>query len=424
MAKQEDLMDKQTAGAWVVHHGRKVAADLRGAAEFSAIDLAAKTAGLLARFGESDETTLSAQQVTAAAKVGNLNPKTELGACLDHLQKRRLIDRSASGAISVLGITGGSALIHAADLFEDNDPQLTERAALSLAEISSQAPVTAAGAIEFIGDTHKLTTADAADFVQQASQIGFIDTEGEGADRLFFNGNLFRRDTAMKTMRVLSSLSSSEQSKLTEFDSKLKDNGALIASEANSILGDTLFSKAKAAALYDMNIVSNEEGDHVFITTPGAFHKFSNPLTEDAFDHAKALVAALTYGMSLSSHARGRIWGIDLLLGKLIRGGTVGPAPAIGNDYRALEIDRVVKTESIGSGFTMRLLKREVGIIALEVLKGRNAAASALETLPSAGMRSYTPPEVARIGMRKTQSPASKAQTRSLLSAVRGGGSL
>lgn len=318
-------------------------------------------------------------------------------------------------------MTGASALIHAADLFEDNDPQPAERAAISLAELSSQAPVPAKRAIEFIGDAHKLTKTDAAEFVQQAFKIGFVDAEGEGVDRLLFNGNLFRRDTANKTIKVLSSLSSAEQTKLSEFEAKLKSKGAVVASQASALLGEILFSKVRAAALYDMNIVSNEAGDHVFITAPGAFHKFSNPLTEDAFDHAKALVAALCYGMSQSPHVRGRIWGIDLLLGKLIRGGTVGPAPAIGNDYRALELDRVVQTERAGNGFTMRLLKREVGVIALEVLRGRNAAAAALEILPSAGMRSYTPPEVARVGLRKKQSAASKAQTRSLLSAVRGG---
>lgn len=417
-------MDKQTTGAWIVHHGRKVAADLRGAAEFSAIDLAAKAAGLLARLGESDQATLSSQQVTAAARIGNLNPKTELGACLDQLQKRKLIDRSASGAVSVLGVTGATALTHAAELFEDNEPQPTERAALHLAELSSQVPISVKGAIDFVGDVHKLTKADAADFVQQATQIGFVDAEGEGADRLLFNGNLFRRGTASKTKKVLSSLSSADQSKLLEFEAKLKANGAIIAAEATLLLGEVLFSKVRAAALYDMNIVSNEAGDHVFITAPGAFHKFSNPLTEDAFDYAKALVAALSYGMSQSPQTRGRIWGIDWLLRKLIAGGTVGPAPAIGNDYRALELERVVETERIGSGFYMRLLKREVGVIALDVLEGRNASASALEILPSAGMRSYTPPEVARVGLRKTQSTLSKVQTRTLLSAVRGGSAL
>jgi hypothetical protein len=58
-------VNKKTTGAWIVHHGRKVAADLRGAAEFSAIDLAAKTASLLARLGESDQATLSDEQVCA-----------------------------------------------------------------------------------------------------------------------------------------------------------------------------------------------------------------------------------------------------------------------------------------------------------------------------------------------------------------------
>lgn len=417
-------MDERTTGAWIVHHGRKVASDLRGAAEYSAIDLAAKAAGLLARLGESDQAILSAEQVTVAARIGNLNPKTELDACLDHLQKRKLIDRAATGAVSVLGVSGSSALTHATELFEDNEPQAIERAAIDLAEISSQAPISASGAIEFISDTHKFTKVDATDFVEQASQIGFVDAEGEGRDRLLFNGNLFRRETAGKTAKVLSSLSSAEQAALSEFNEKLSSSGAIVASEASTMLGETLFSKVRAAALYDMNIVSNEAGDHVFITAPGAFHKFSDPLIEDAFDHAKALVAALSYGMSQSSHSRGHIWGIELLLTKLIRGGTVGPATAIGNDYRALELERVVQTECVGSRFTMRLLKREVGVIALQVLKGRNAAASALEILPSAGMRSYTPPEVARERLRKTQSIANRAQTRSLLSAVRGGGGL
>jgi hypothetical protein len=259
-------VDKQTTGAWIVHHGRKVAADLRGPAEFSAIDLAAKAAGLLARLGESDQATLSAPQVTAAARIGNLNPKTELGACLDHLQKRKLIDRSASGAVSVLGVTGTTALTHAAELFEDNEPQRTERAAISLAELSSQAPISVKGAIDFISDLHKLPKPDATEFVQQASQIGFVDAEGEGTDRLLFNGNLFRRDTASKTTKVLGSLSSAEQSKLSEFEAKLKASGAIVASEASALLGEAMFSKVRAAALYDMNIVSNEAGDHVFIT--------------------------------------------------------------------------------------------------------------------------------------------------------------
>ena len=66
-------------------------------------------------------------------------------------------------------------------------------------------------------------------------------------------------------------------------------------------------------------------------------------MIDDAFDLAKALVAALTYGMTERSSGTGRIQSIDLLLGRLIAGGSVGPATAIGQDYRVLEEKRVVE---------------------------------------------------------------------------------
>ena len=360
-------------GAWVVHHGRKVAADLRGPAEYSAIDLAAKAASLLARLAETSQATLTNDQVLAVARMDGVNPKTELEVCLSQLEQKRLIDRSETG-LSVLGVTGRTALGHAADLFEDNDPQPIERAALDLAELASKSPVPERRASEFISDTYKLKRDDTADFLQQASEIGFVDAEGDVSERLLFNGNLFRRDAVEKTNKVLESLDAREQSKLCEFDELLRQRGSVIASAAEALLGAGLLAKLKAAALYDMNVVSNEAGDHVFITSPGAFHKFISPLVDDAFDHAKALVSALSYGMSLSSAGRGEIWGIDLLLGKMIRGGTVGPKLAIGYDYRALELERVVQIINTPNGYYMRLLKREVGEIALQVLHGGNAA--------------------------------------------------
>jgi hypothetical protein len=419
-------VDKQTKGAWVIHHGRKVAVDQRGASEYSAIDLAAKTAALLGRLAESNEATLSREQVVAAAKIGGLNPKTELASCLSQLQGRRVIDLAENGSLSVVGVTGRTALAHASDLFDDNDPQPFEIAAIGLAEIASSAPVGIKSASEFISDTYKLTKNDTSDFLGQAYSIGFVDAEGEGDDRLLFNGNLFRRDTAAKTRKVLDSLSPAEQTSLREFEQLLHANGAIIATRATKMLGALLFSKLHAAAVFDVNVVSNEAGEHSFITAPGAFHKFASPMIDDAFDHAKALVSALTYGMSQSSRVRGRIWGVDLLLGKLLRGEEVGPAPAIGNDYRALEFERVVKITHSGNGyFKMRLLKMEVGHIALQVLKGGNAAAAALEMLPSAGMSGYTPPEASRSEFRKKKQAAnSKLQMRTLLSAVRGGGGL
>jgi hypothetical protein len=419
-------MDRETQGAWIIHHGRKVASDTRGAAEYSAIDFAAKAGALLARLAESSEAELSESQVIAAARIGGLNPKTELQACLRQLKERRVIDLGANGTVAVLGIGGRTALGHAADLFEENDPQPFERAAVGLAELASDAPLRAVAAHEYIGDAYMLTKADTTDFLQQACEIGFVDAEGEGEDRLLFNGNLFRRDTAAKTKKVLDALSTAEQAKLTEFGQMIAKLGCVTLGVAEKVLGPILLSKLRAAAIFDMNVVSNEAGEHVFVTAPGAFHKFVSPMVDDAFDHAKALVAGLSYGMSLSSTERGRLWAVGALLRKLLRSEDVGPAPAIGYDYRALEFDRVVQIiPSGGNFFKMRLLKHEVGELALQVLEGGDASAASLESLPSAGMKGYVAPEADRSDYRrKKQGAASKAQTRTLLSAVRGGGAL
>ena len=78
-------MDEKTQGAWIVHHGRKVASAVRGASEYSTIDFAAKSATLLARMSGTDESMLTSEQVTAAAKIGGLNPRLELEPVLAEL---------------------------------------------------------------------------------------------------------------------------------------------------------------------------------------------------------------------------------------------------------------------------------------------------------------------------------------------------
>lgn len=52
-------------------------------------------------------------------------------------------------------------------------------------------------------------------------------------------------------------------------------------------------------------------------------------MVDYAFDLAKALAAALTYGIAKSDLGRGRIMLPSVLLNKLVRGDEVGPATAI-----------------------------------------------------------------------------------------------
>jgi hypothetical protein len=337
------------------------------------------------------------------------------------LENRRLIDRSAT-EIRVLGLTARATLSHATDILMDAGPTKFELAAIDLGELTSVAPQDLTKASEFISDKHSIPSQDTRDFVQRSIALGFVDFEGEGGEGLLFNGNLFRRDNVNKSNKVLSSLSSDEQSKLSEFSEIIKRSGCLLATKADAVLGRALFEKLKAAGLFEINMVSNEDGEHAFVSSPGAFHKFVNPLVDDSFDLAKALVTALTYGLTLRRASQGRILSVDALLGALIAGRIVGPATAIANDYRVLEENRVVKLIPAGGGmYSMRLLKREIGQLALQVLTKGDANAEAIQVAPSAPMTGYVGPEQSRVQVRRKQKQPSKRATRDILSALRGG---
>ena len=416
------ISQKETKGAWIVHHARKIAMDVAAPAEYSILDESGKAAELLMRLGAAKDENLTETEIEAIAKSANLNVRTELPHYLKLLQSRRLIDISTS-EVRVLGINTRGVLGHASDIFDDASPTPREVAAVEIGELVSRSPVLFTEAQEYVGDTQKMKRADAGDFLKRASEIGFVDVEGDDpSSALLFNGNLFKRNSVAKSATVLHSLNSAEQTKLTEVTEMLNTSGCLLSTIIETRLGTSLFEKLKAAGVLEVNTVSNEKGEHAFVTLPGAFHKFVNPLIDDSFDMAKAFVSALAYGMNLRPSSQGRILSFDSILGALINGRTIGPATAIGADYRVLEQNRVIKLIPASGGmYRMKLLKTEVGQLALEVLRRGDANAETINGFPRAPMSGYLAPEKARESLRKRQSKHSKRQTQDILSALRGG---
>ena len=265
-----------------------------------------------------------------------------------------------------------------------------------------------------------MLSTDADELLRRSQEIGFIDSEADGDERLLFNGNLFRRDNIVKSKRVLDSLTDSECSRINEVSHLLDKSGCLDRDDVRELLTDSLFEKLLAAGFYDVNIVSNRVGEHAFVTAPSAFHKFVDPMVDDVFDLAKSLVAALTYGIAKSSPGRGRITFPSLLLNKLVSGQEIGPATAIGEDYRVLELKRVIQLRPAGKGrYFMRLLKTDIGQIAQQVISQGGSTDSVLSTLPSAAMTGYVGPEEARTNFRKNQNQPSRKYTCDILQTLR-----
>ena len=420
-------MDKKTKGSWLIHHTNK----LQGVTNQSGYEktyLAGKAGILLSAISANQSTTVNNDRLTVLAKAANINTTFELPKLIEVLHQQQLIDTS-TGGIAVLGVTTTTALQHTSDLFDSLNPGNNEIASIDLAEHASIAPILANDIANDLADMYKLASSDLGQLFSDAEQIGFVDTEKlDSTNTLLFNGNLFRRDATQKIKAVLDSLNTSEQAKLNEMTEILRKQACVSTDYARQFLGEPLFQKVTAIGLFDISIVSNSNEDVGFLTLPSAFSKYSNSMVDDAFDLAKAFVSSVTYGMTKSSYERGKIQMVDALLSALVRGESVGPVAAIAEDYKLLELKGVVEvkqgTKKGRTGPMLRLLKIEVGELALQAIRQGDVSEHSLSSLPTAAVTTFSGPEHNREKIRRTQTKLSPKATNDMLSILRTGGGL
>lgn len=399
-------MEKRTSGAWILHHTKKLQ-DVTNSQAFDDIELAGKCGLFLSNLAASDEqSNLSRTKTEAIADAININKRLELPIITKTLSDAQLIDVSKSGDISVLGITTSNVLNHTSDIFTTSTSDNFQKAALELSNYISDKPIKEKELKEYISDIHHLDLVKNNQLFELAEEISLVDFEDFDSEKTYFNGNLFKRDSIEKTTKVLESLKADDSRKIKELDLKLEKEGCVDFDTAQKIIGANLLNKLQSIGKYDFNEVSNSQHSKIFLTTPSAFSKFGNPFEEDALDMAKAFISSLYYGMKLSSSNRGKIQDQIMLhntVKKLLRGEKVGPCTAIGEDYRLLELNRVVQLEkSIGSRYYMRLLKNDIGRLALSVLERGDIAEEITvpHKIQSSSVTNYIGPEKNRMKVR------------------------
>lgn len=417
-------MERRIQGAWIIHHTDKLQDVKNAANDYEAINLAGKCGLLLSSLAASEEKSISETRLETLAKAANINRKTELPGILIELEKQKLISRNSSG-LSILGLTTAATLEYTTSIFDDAAPKNYEVAVIDLAEKTSELPLDDQTAKEYIGDSYKISKGQTEQLLTLSEQIGFVDVESVDSSRkILFNGNLFRRNEIRKIDVICSSLSEANVKKIRELDDNLREQGCIFLDIAHQLLGYNLFKKLQSIGLYDVNTVNNEQGNFDFVTKPSAFSKFGNATVEDAFDLAKIFVTSLMFGITQSKFDRGKITMIQKLMQKLIDGEWVGPATAIGYDYKVLELRGVIQvrpSQQYQNRFLMKLLKKDVGELALKVIISGDISTEALLVLPSASVISYTGPERNRVYERKLQTPQVQHNVGELLDVLRTG---
>lgn len=308
---------KSTVGAWLLHHDQKL--QRTQSTEFESIVVAGRSTRLLSAISQESQSALSKKRATELARGLGIR-KIELGGFLTTLENHGLIDIGRRG-IEVLGVSQANLLDHASDIFESQSPLGIDKAVIDLAERGSHEPVRRKDCEEEIADLHSLDKRALDDLFSQSEQIGFVDYEIEGKQKLYFNGSLFKRDDAAKIKKIVSSLSREERTLLLEAENRFSQRGCLLASELQELLGEILWSKLHQIGFFDVSVVLNERGPTEFVSKPGALAKFIPGGLADMLDDAKALASSLTYGIVKSGDARGRIRMPSILIGALIRRG-------------------------------------------------------------------------------------------------------
>lgn len=225
---------------------------------------------------------------------------------------------------------------------------------------------------------------------------------------------------------MLENLKADERARLSEVQEQLKRRGALYDMDVQAILGAELYKRLVSVGLFDRMEVSNSTESVGYVASPNDFQKYGRPFEEDPIDDAKALIASLTYGQTRSSYSRGQITMPEALIKALVRGDELaaraGGIRAIGEDYRELEARQVVEVSEKSSGrFTMRLLKKDVGELALTIVRGGAAAQEAV-LMDSSPARAFKGPHETRKEVREKNDIADRRFVHEALDRLRSGG--
>jgi hypothetical protein len=422
-------VDKKTKGAWLLAQSKNLdAVTGAGAARLENISYAGRIGRLynLLRRNIADDPnpTISSETVKRACQLNGIDkPTRDVG--LTALKNAGRIDVAKNGAVSVLGATTTAVLETTSDIFDEADPSSDEEAVLELSEKVAERPLERHDATTFVSDLYKIPSAKATSLIDLCKSTAIIDEETDRDRTILFNSNTFRDGQyAKKTLLVLETLTADEKHRLTEVQDKMRRNGALYDADVKKMLGAELYRRLISVGFFDRMEVSNSTEAVGYIASPNDFQKYGRPFEDDPIDDAKALLASLTYGRTRSTYVRGNITMPDALLRALIAGREIGKngVRAIGEDYRELEARQVVKVTARSSDrYTMKLLKKDVGELALTIVRGGAAAQEAI-LLDGSAATAFKGPHAARKEVREKNNVGDRRFVTEALDRLRSGG--
>lgn len=316
---------------------------------------------------------LSGEKLYAFASLAFLSPSDLTLWCIPELERAGLLearrDRTTKRIVDIEEQVGVAApvLEQAASLWERLDPSVTERCAIAASDHLTYAPMTESdhrGALEAQGFDKEVQD-DALRALAAVNMLHRLRSEKLREDVLY--SPYVWGTEAVNIAEFMKNLPANERQVLAGLSRSVADAPGVSLQDLKT--SERLLRGAQKVGLFDTaRVVTQSGAEKDFAFSPSLERALQLGSTDVAHER-KLFVAHILFGHRYAPVGTGRIGNPVILVEKLIRTGSVGPATAISRDYPLLEAKGIVRVEKSGDRGYLRLVKDDVAKDGLELLR-------------------------------------------------------
>ena len=368
--------DKINKGYWAVatqKHLSKFQTSSQNYEEFDALNISGKAGRLLGLIRGNTRITNMKKLEKLAGTMG-IGKRELRNTILPELEKvtEKKIELQRNSLKEIIGIEeyfldSEEVLSAAGDYFEYMAPEETERITVESMSNTKKIPVSNTEIYALLGkDYSEEAIGQALKYQEQFKLLkrSFIHGEDIYSNEYIWAG---KQD---KILYSLPQLDITSKEELATFIEILQNTQGTSQSQIN--IDTQLILLAKKTGIIDpVTIKTKRHFDQEFLFTSNFLG--GETLVNDILDDVKLLISAIRFGTKYTSFSR--LSDPVRFLESLIGGNKVGPHSANGTDYILLEsrgIVRITPSLSHPDRYYMELLKKDIGLMALKILKSSN----------------------------------------------------
>ena len=402
------MNDQIRKGAWIASTKRHLDRMQYSpeTAQFRATEIAGKSVSLLSLMQADQAERITPQALNAYCIAAKIRPM-ERDVVLEKLAGDGQIevlrsDKEVVG-VDVFVFSREDVLRSASRIFDGASPSANEVANIDALERVCLLPRTKSELVEYLtGAGFEEPDALLTIELQRQLQLVGVDSSPALDEPIIFNEHAFvQKPSAI--VAALSLLDVQERQSIQDIQHEVEEVGCSAFEQLAGRFPLAVLRAMEGLGLIDKQQVISPFGNLDFATLPQTFGVYGGDLgmAADCFHHAKMLLCCLRYGVIKSVGGRGRIVESTWILSKLLSGTEVGPCTAIGQDYGILEKEGIVQLRRavgrFGEQYFMRLRKREVGELAMQVLTCRRGlTGTGASALPTEIGHNYVDPQTKR----------------------------